>query len=277
MPPLTGLHYAGGKAARSPNRVGTWITSLLPYKTTYVEPFAGMLGVLLQRKPSIFEIVSDTNQHLINWWRMVRNHPDELGRLCDRTPWSRAEHETAYHTVTSPVGDTLTEQLEAARAVTIQLMQSLYARLGESHWQYNYRDTGWSVDRFTRKYAGLATRLRKVRLETWDCVRMINEHKTDPDTVIYCDPPYPDVTSGFLVPFDPDAFMAELTTDDVQAAIAVSGYSDAWPQLDAVGWRKETRDIKQMMGDMIIRGETARKTETLWCNFDASQRQYTLL
>ena len=47
------LGWVGGKSAHSAARTGTWIAGLLPppgVTYTYCEPFAGMLGVLLQRQ-----------------------------------------------------------------------------------------------------------------------------------------------------------------------------------------------------------------------------------
>ena len=78
---LRGLKWVGGKSAASALGTGKWITSLLPYDRTYAEPFAGMCGVLLQRFPSAEEIVNDLDERVVNWWRVVRDRPDEIQRL----------------------------------------------------------------------------------------------------------------------------------------------------------------------------------------------------
>ena len=91
---LSAIPYYGGKSA---NARGTcqWINTLLPNERDYLyhEPFFGMGGVLLSRQPAKFEIVNDLNDRLINWWRIVRDNPLELGYLIERTPRSRKEYE----------------------------------------------------------------------------------------------------------------------------------------------------------------------------------------
>ena len=237
-----------------------------------------MLGILLQRRPCPVEIVSDANGQIVNWWRMVRDHPAELGRLCDLTPISRSEYDAAYHVVTRPVGESHSARLEAARAVTIQLTQGLVAGLTDlSSWHHSAaRMLSWSDDLFAAKFAVLAHRMRRVALETRDATETIKQHKTKPDAVIYCDPPYPDTEDLYAPSFDEDEFLNELLSDDVQAAIAVSGYAGAWPALTEAGWRKETRNIKQAQRHLESRTGNAR-TEVLWCNFEPVAQQPALL
>ena len=71
-----GLSYYGGK---NPQRgVPHWINSLLPSTkecTLYVEPFCGMMGVLLSRQESFCEIVNDANERVVNWWRRHQGSP----------------------------------------------------------------------------------------------------------------------------------------------------------------------------------------------------------
>lgn len=78
---LSALYWPGGKSGNGAG-VGRWIADQLPwrYSSCYVEPFAGMLGVLLQRKPVQTEIVNDSDERVVNWWRVVRDrHLDLLG------------------------------------------------------------------------------------------------------------------------------------------------------------------------------------------------------
>ena len=94
MKPARALGWVGGKSFYGTHGTGRWITSLLPPAEatyTYVEPYAGMLGILLQRRPAKREIVSDLDDDLINWWTVVRDKPDALGELLEWTPsWSSA-------------------------------------------------------------------------------------------------------------------------------------------------------------------------------------------
>ena len=88
------LGWVGGKSAFGAHKTGKWIADQLPpvgTTYTYVEPFSGMLGVLLQRPRHRREIVNDLDGDLINWWRAVRDYPRELGDRLDWSPgWSAA-------------------------------------------------------------------------------------------------------------------------------------------------------------------------------------------
>ena len=91
---LRALGWVGGKSLHGAHRTGKWIAGLLPpvgTTYTYIEPFCGMLGVMLQRPKHRREIANDLDGDLINWWRAVRDYPQELGDRLDWSPgWSAA-------------------------------------------------------------------------------------------------------------------------------------------------------------------------------------------
>lgn len=81
------LPYLGGKSIRANSGLGAWIVSLLPPPSsgqTYIEPFAGMLGVLLQRTPAGTEIVSDADGRIIAFWRELRDNTDAFAERVGR-------------------------------------------------------------------------------------------------------------------------------------------------------------------------------------------------
>ena len=51
--------------------------------TTYAEPFAGSLAVMLASDPHKFEVVSDTDGHICNLWRAIALAPDEVAWWAD--------------------------------------------------------------------------------------------------------------------------------------------------------------------------------------------------
>ncbi len=71
--------YWGGKSPYD-RGTGRWIANLLPNVPghTYCEPFAGMLGGLLQRERASREIINDLNGDIANFWRVLRDRPAEL-------------------------------------------------------------------------------------------------------------------------------------------------------------------------------------------------------
>lgn len=65
--------YMGGK-----HRVAARLANLLPEHICYVEVFAGAANVLFAKEPSQCEVINDINSDLINLFRIIRWHPDEL-------------------------------------------------------------------------------------------------------------------------------------------------------------------------------------------------------
>ena len=104
--PPRALGWIGGKSFYGTHKTGRWIASLLPPPEatyTYVEPYAGMLGILLQRRPAKREIVSDLDADLINWWTVVRDEPEALAELLEWTPgWSSDLFAEACHNLNHP-------------------------------------------------------------------------------------------------------------------------------------------------------------------------------
>ena len=72
---LMAMQWWGGKAATRPGGSNRWIRSRLPVRSAYVEPFAGMLGVLLARPRVSVEVVNDLDGRVVNWWTQVRGPP----------------------------------------------------------------------------------------------------------------------------------------------------------------------------------------------------------
>ena len=105
------FEYYGGKAHLAPK-----IAALLPPHDHYVEPFAGSLAVLLAKEPSRAETVNDLDGDLVTFWRVLRDRPEELERVCALTPHSVEEFVAAADRADC-------DELEAARRVFVVLTQ----------------------------------------------------------------------------------------------------------------------------------------------------------
>ena len=64
---------------------------------TYVEVFGGGGSVLLNKERSVREVLNDANGNLINLYRVVREHPDELKDRLLYVLHSRLDFKTARH------------------------------------------------------------------------------------------------------------------------------------------------------------------------------------
>lgn len=96
------LRWPGSKWSSAPT-----IAGLLPPHNHYVEPFFGSGAVLLTKQPSRHEIVSDADDRIINFFRVLRDRTDDLIWAIETTPWSRTEYEHS--------DDAAADEVEAAR------------------------------------------------------------------------------------------------------------------------------------------------------------------
>ncbi len=154
--------------------------------TCYAEPFMGMGGVFLRRthKPKA-EIINDYSKDVINFFRIVQKHPDELCRLLKFYICSRYE----FHRQKSVNPDCLTDIERAARFLYLQRMSFGGKVVGQA---YSLDTTGNS--RFNTKNVmpaieKLHQRLNQVQIECLDWAEFIK--RVDRDyTLFYLDPPY---------------------------------------------------------------------------------------
>lgn len=90
-PKRPALRYYGGKFNLAP-----WIISHFPEHKSYVEPCGGGASVLLQKQRSELETYNDIDGNVVNFFRVLRDQPEELIKKIWLTPWARTEYEMAY-------------------------------------------------------------------------------------------------------------------------------------------------------------------------------------
>ncbi|MGW1246960.1 DNA adenine methylase [Streptomyces sp. NPDC002535] len=176
--------YFGSKQSLAP-----WLVSLLPQCGHYVEPYCGSLSVLLAKRPSPMETVNDLDGDLMNFWRVLRDRPDDLIRVCALTPHSRAEMLAAHE----PTED----ELEQARRVWVRLSQSLGGQLRKNGWRH-YVNPGAKgnfgmpsyLDGYVNRMAAVAERLHAVSLECMPALDVIAKYGRHAEVLLYVDPPY---------------------------------------------------------------------------------------
>lgn len=256
-PPIT---YFGGKSTLGPT-----IASLLPAHSHYVEPYAGSLAVLLAKAPADHETVNDLDGDLVNFWRVLRNQPDELSRLCALTPHSRAEHAASYEIEACP-------DLERARRVFVQLTQGRAGIRTRAGWRHYVNPAGISTSMpdylrgYVDRIAPAASRLADVSLECRPALDLIQLYGRDPKVLLYVDPPYLGSTrasGGYLYDMRDEAEHRELAEGlhSVRASVALSGYPS--PLYDDLyrDWDRHSFAASTGQG-----GTWESRTEVLWSN-----------
>jgi DNA adenine methylase len=259
--------YYGGKTTLAPK-----IASLLPPHEHYVEPFAGSLAVLLAKKPSRAETVNDLDGDLMTFWRVLRDRPDDLERVCALTPHSRAEFDASADL-------TECDDLERARRVYVRLNQSRSHSMKATGWRTIKNATGRHtiVDHmrsYERRIPAAAERLRDVTLDARDALDVIRDYGTEPTVCIYADPPYVGSTRatnyGHEMTDDDQHEAFAQACHDAKASVVISGYDS--PLYDRLfdGWHRY-----ELKAPTTLSGDTDR-VEVLWSNRPLAGSQSSL-
>lgn len=253
--------YFGSKA-----RIADRIVGLLPEHGHYVEPYCGALSVLLAKSPSRMETVNDLDGNLVNFWRVVREQPEQLLRAVELTPHARAELAGAWE----PTDD----NVERARRVWVILSQGRGGMMRRTGWRHYTATSGSSIgmpgylEAYRDRLLPAAERLRGVSLECLPALTVIGKYGAAADVLLYVDPPYlgstrQDANSRYGVEMRSDDEHRELAAAlaDCAAAVVLSGYdSPLYDELYA-GWQRT--ELSTMTGNG--RADKAR-TEVLWSN-----------
>ena len=264
------MRYHGGKF-----RLAPWIISHFPAHKTYVEPFGGAAGVLLQKPRAESEIYNDLDDDIVNVFRVLQDQEKsaELQRKLIVTPYSRAEFELSYVHADEPV--------ERARRTLMRAHQGFGSAGATKH------KTGFRIDS-ARKYgtsahiwahypnhiASFLDRLQCVLIENKPAIEVIENHDR-PETLFFVDPPYVHSTrkmraGGYYAHEMEDQEHEQLLDQLNQMAgmVVLSGYeSDLYNDV-LNHWSKDTTSARISAG----RGTVTRK-EVVWLNPACNDRQ----
>ena len=146
----------------------------------YVEVFGGGGSVLLNKERSVREVLNDANGNLINLYRVVREHPEELkDRLLyvmhNREDFKLAQRRLAQFPPADPI---------QRAADFYQVIRQSYAGNGKQFC--TVARSMWAGFPAIDRVAG---RLQGVTLEKEDFGVIFNRYDS-PTTVFYLDPPY---------------------------------------------------------------------------------------
>lgn len=252
--------YYGGKQALSAT-----IAQLLPEHTHYVEPFAGSLAVLLAKTPTRLETVNDLDGDLMLFFRVLRDQPEDLARVCALTPHSRAEREQARHRPAE------IDELERARRVWVCLTQGRTGTLRNTGWRFDSADTAnismpGRLSGYVARLESVAERLSSVSLESRSGLDVIATYGRKRRTLLYVDPPY-------LGSVRDRNYRHEMQTEnehralaeavhDCVATVVVSGYPcDLYDRELFAGWHRHELPASTSQG-----GTYQARTEVLWSN-----------
>ena len=253
------IRYPGSKW-----RIAKKIVSIMPPHHSYLEPFFGSGAVLFNKAPSAIETVNDIDGDVVNFFTVLREHPEELSRLISLTPYARDVFDDAYHNRGA-------EPLDKAYRFAIRSKMShgfkMHTKSGFK-MDVQGREKAYCVNDWNRLPGDLmnaALRLKDVQIENRPALDLISRFNYD-NVLIYADPPYlPDTRCCTQYVHE----MSQQDHADLLWALLshkgpaiLSGYpSDMYDEM-LRGWKKiEIVSYNQ---------NCDRRIEVLWCNFDVS-------
>jgi len=267
---ILAIRWYGGKFSHL-----DWLLPLLPKCQHFCEPFGGSAAVLLNRDPAPVETYNDIDGDLVNFFRVLRDKPDELIEKLVYTPFSREEFRIAYEMrgrVDLP--DVERARLFFVRAEQVRIGLAQTSTAGRWAWcrLTSRRGMSGAVSRWLNRIDALwavSERLRRVQIENRDAIDVIRQYDSA-DTLFYLDPPYPHESRG-----DVHSYAYEMTEKDheklaevlhsIKGKAALSGYRS--PLTDRL-YRDWTRIDAPVA---IIHSVKRPRRESLWINYDLTE------
>jgi len=261
------LKYPGAKW-----RLAEWIIERTPPHTGYGEPFFGSGAVFFNKPKSPIETINDLDGSVVRFFKVIREHPDELARALALTPWSREEF------LQSDFCDQQTDDIEAARQFAVRCWQTFGARTKcKTGWRNTMGRTknhGPDNPSMWRRLPGVvheaADRLLDAQIDNRPALEVI-ERNNGPEVLIYADPPYVKSTRTL----NGDQYRFEMTDPEHEqlltallrhkGMVLLSGYDCELYRDLLQGWTMETISTKAERG--------VSRIECLWSNPEAIRRR----
>lgn len=277
VPARPPMRYHGAKW-----RLAPWIASHFPPRSAidvYEESFCGSASVLMRIERSPIEVINDRDGDVVNFFRVLRERPDDLIRQIELTPFARREWELAGEPTDDPV--------ERARRFYLRSYGSIAGPTAQ--WRTGWRrqkklarraDGTGAMTSAARVFANVshlhtvAARLRGVFIEEEDALKIIRNYD-GVRTLHYVDPPYPAETRKA---WKTTAYRHEMTDEqhrelasvlhDCVGMVILSGYRCAlYDELfPAPNWASFSRSARTNGRGSAL--------EMLWLN-EAAQRALT--
>lgn len=259
------LKYPGAK-----NRIADWICGYIPPHKVYLEPYFGSGAVFFKKAPARIETLNDLDGNVVNYFRIIREQPEQLIRALKMTPYARDEYYAAYE-VNSEDSD-----LEKARKFAVRCWQgfgssSLYRNGFRSSQQSVGPHTTKEWENFPDRLIEASKRLKNAQIESLPSVELIRRYDTK-DVFIYADPPYLHGTrKGNLYRYemeDQDHIELLEILKRHPGKVLLSGYDNNLYNDLLVGWNKAHKNTQAEAG--------IKRTETIWMNYEIGQQELKL-
>lgn len=177
------LKYPGAKW-----NLASWIISHMPPHESYLEPYFGSGAVFFNKEPARIETINDLDGEIVNFFSVCREHPEELARAINLTPWAREELKESQKVADDPV--------ERARRTAVGCYMTFGSRRCSKSFRHStgkYKHYGpdnaklWG--KLPETIIQVAQRLKNAQIENRPAIDLIKSFD-GPEVLVYLDPPY---------------------------------------------------------------------------------------
>ncbi|MBS3915818.1 MAG: DNA adenine methylase [Bacteroidetes bacterium] len=183
----TPISYYGGK-----KNMLKHILPLIPTHSVYTEPFFGGGTVFFAKEPVEHEVINDTNNLVINFYKVLQNDFQNLKQKIEETLFSRSSYSTAMVVCRMPH---LFSELVQAWGFYIACNMGFLHIMGS-----------WGFDKYGKRQKtflnkkikftdSFAKRIENAAIECSDACHVIKLYDS-PETFHYLDPPYIETDQG---------------------------------------------------------------------------------
>ncbi|RGS10826.1 DNA adenine methylase [Enterocloster bolteae] len=259
------LKYPGAK-----NRIANWICEYIPSHDVYLEPYFGSGAVFFNKVPARIETLNDLDGNVVNYFKVVRERPNELAVQLEMTPYSRDEYYRACEY------DPENSDIEKARKFAVRCWMGYGA---SNYYVSGFRSSQQSKSPYTTKewrnlperLLAAGERLKNAQIENLPAMELIRRYDT-PDVFMYVDPPYLHGTrKNYFYRYEMgDAEHIELLKllAEHPGKVLLSGYDNDLYNQYLLGWRKAQKKTQAEAG--------IPRVETLWMNYEIGQAKLKL-
>ena len=260
MKPL--ISYYGGK-----QRIASKILPHFPRHTVYVEPFAGGAALLFAKpKPLVTdnshyrEVLNDTSDLLINLYRVAIKQRQELETEIMATLYSQSDYLRSEEIIKNP---SKYDNLTKAWAFYVNINQSFSNQL----------NNGWSTGCYSRNLSiswrnkqlrlhEILNRIKDIHVSCEDAIKCI-ERWDSPQTLFYCDPPYPETNQGHYSGYTLEDFKNLCDVlDNIKGSYVLSNYLQSIEPKSAQ--KRVEIDVVMSASKATKKRENNKRIEVLW-------------
>ncbi len=262
----TPIKYFGGKGTMF-NKIIEHFPNKEDYNT-YIEPFGGSYSLGLKMEPAKIEIYNDLDNNVYSLYKVLSDPAlfKEFKEKIDLIPYADV--------IRKEFKDYLRrEDLTMIQRAVYFFYVNRTSHNGVGGFSMNTyvrRNMSKSISDFLSsidRLPELHNRLSRVMVCCMDGIELIKKHD-DPNTFIYCDPPYEQSTrtsTRYNIDMSPEQHHKfRQTVIDSHAKILISGYDcEEYGILLDNGFTKVQFDVKTIDGNF----KKKTKVETLWFNY----------